>query len=359
MLTLRDADADAGTESPSVALSVDRPVGLVLCCPFDAGASLVLAAGDSHATLLSVKEGADGLTLEPVPERPLPHEGAVDAAAWGRVKGQLSLATVGPRGAVLHAFRGDGESEVTRVDALPAAALARVHDACLAQNMLAVTGDDCRCHVVSLDAAAAAQARRSLVLGSAGVAVRAHALEPHHLMIAEEARLHFFDLRAPAERAALSRELPASLGGGGHESSALRDADWSPADSNVVGGVLSSGRWVAWDLRQRGEVQGGDAHAEGGTCFRWAPTGRAFASAGLMGDVAAHAVAPGSVAGGLGEYSRWMVSNQALQHGLPTRTSSLSWGHAATAAPTLVGACATKVCVWSLSGRAGVSAMVA
>lgn len=356
MLTLREAQEDYSTESPSVSLSVDQPVGLVSCCPFDAGASLVLAAGASHATLLSVKEGGSGeLTLEPVPERPLPHEGAVDAAAWGKVKGQLSLATVGPHGAMLHAFRADGESETTRVAALPAAALACVYDACLVQNMLAVTGDDCRCHVASLDAAAAA--RRSLVLGSAGVAVRAHALEPHHLMIAEEARLHFFDLRAPTEHAALSRELPASLGGGGHESSALRDADWSSADSNVVGGVLSSGRWVAWDLRQRGEVQGGDAHAEGGTCFRWAPTGRAFATAGLMGDVVAHTVTPGGSVGG--EYSRWVVAGQPLQHGLPTRTSSLSWGRAATAAPMLVGACATKVCVWSVSGRAGVSAMVA
>ena len=37
--------------------------------------------------------------------------------------------------------------------------------------------------------------------------------------------------------------------------------------------MLSSGKWVAWDLRQGGEVQGGEAHADGGLSFAWAPTG--------------------------------------------------------------------------------------
>ena len=42
---------------------------------------------------------------------------------------------------------------------------------------------------------------------------------------------------------------------------------------------------VAWDLRQSGEVQGGDAHVDGGLAFRWAPTGRLFATTGRLGEV--------------------------------------------------------------------------
>ena len=181
------------------------------------------------------------------------------------------------------------------------------------------------------------------------MALRTHPMEPHHVMVADEARLLFVDLRAPDHLPSLSRELPAAPYSDGY---ALRDADWCPADANLVGGVLSSGKWVAWDLRQGGEVQGGEAHADGGLSFAWAPTGRLFATTGRLGDVAVHTVTPGSVAG-MGDYSRWTVPSQALSHGMPTRTAALSWarGGAAAASNALVGACDTKVCVWSVAAN--------
>ena len=81
--------------SPAAALCVGKPVRIVACCPFPAAASLALAAGAEHATLLSVKAGGDGPELKTV-DRAVPHEGAVDAVAWGEANGQLRLATVGP-----------------------------------------------------------------------------------------------------------------------------------------------------------------------------------------------------------------------------------------------------------------------
>ena len=147
------------------------------------------------------------------------------------------------------------------------------------RDTLALTGDDCRAHFVPLAPpgastlglrAAAPPPCRSLALGAPGVAMRAHPMEPHHVMVADEGRLLFVDLRAPDTLPSLSRELPPAPSS---DTYALRDADWCPADANLVGGVLSSGKWVAWDLRQGGEVQGGDAHPDGGLAFAWAPTG--------------------------------------------------------------------------------------
>jgi len=363
----------AAADRPVSALDCGKPVSLVHCCPFAAGASLVLAAGDAHATLLSVKPADDGrgeLELKRV-DRALPVVGPVDAAAWGESGGQLRLVTVGPGAAVLHvigdepgdarpvAMPAEAEEGVT---AVPRGALRRVHAACLVRDALALTGDDCRAHFVPLAppggstlglraAAANMPPCRSLLLGAPGVAVTSHPLEPHHVMVADEGRLLFVDLRAPPDTLpSISRELPAAPSSDGY---ALRDADWCPADPNLVGGVLNSGNWVAWDLRQGGEVQSGDAHAHGGLAFAWAPTGRRFATTGRLGDVAVHNVTPGSVAG-FGGDSRWTVPAQALTHGMPTRTAALSWarGGATTSssASILVGACDTKVCVWSVAG---------
>jgi len=252
----------------------------------------------------------------------------------------------------MHAEADEGVASV------PRGALRRVHAACLVRDTLALTGDDCRAHFVPLAPpgastlglrAAAPPPCRSLALGAPGVAMRAHPMEPHHVMVADEGRLLFVDLRAPDTLPSLSRELPPAPSS---DTYALRDADWCPADANLVGGVLSSGKWVAWDLRQGGEVQGGDAHPDGGLAFAWAPTGRLFATTGRLGDVAVHTVTPGSVAG-MGDYSRWTVPAQALSHGMPTRTAALSWarGGATASSNALVGACDTKVCVWSVAGN--------
>lgn len=99
------------------ALEVGKPVSILQCCPLSAAASFVLAAGDDHATLLSVKEGNNnGLELSQV-DKALPHSGPVDAAAWGEAGGQLRLVTVNSKGAMLHTL-GDEQDQPRCAEAL-------------------------------------------------------------------------------------------------------------------------------------------------------------------------------------------------------------------------------------------------
>ena len=148
-MMLELAKPPAAADRPLAALDCGQPVSLVQCCPFAAGASLVLAAGDGHAALLSVKvadSGCGELELQRV-DRALPVVGSVDAAAWGESGGQLRLVTVGPRAAVLHVI-GDEPGEERPVAlpaeanegvcAVPRGALRRVHDACLVRDTLAL-----------------------------------------------------------------------------------------------------------------------------------------------------------------------------------------------------------------------------
>ena len=104
-------------ERPVCALDVGKPVSILQCCPLSAAASFVLAAGDDHATLLSVKEGNNnGLELSQV-DKALPHSGPVDAAAWGEAGGQLRLVTVNSKGAMLHTL-GDEQDQPRCAEAL-------------------------------------------------------------------------------------------------------------------------------------------------------------------------------------------------------------------------------------------------
>ena len=146
----------AAADRPVSALDCGKPVSLVHCCPFELttngqqATSLVLAAGDAHATLLTVKAADNGLgalELQRV-DRALPVVGRVDAAAWGESGGQLRLVTVGPGAAVLHVIGDEPGDERPvampmhaeadeGVASVPRGALRRVHAACLVRDVRA------------------------------------------------------------------------------------------------------------------------------------------------------------------------------------------------------------------------------
>ena len=112
----------------------------------------MLAAGDAHATLLTVKAAEAGIGLGALElhrvDRALPVVGRVDAAAWGESGGQLRLVTVGPGAAVLHVIGDEPGDERPvampmhadadeGVASVPRGALRRVHAACLVRDVRA------------------------------------------------------------------------------------------------------------------------------------------------------------------------------------------------------------------------------
>jgi len=262
--------------------------------------------------------------------------------------GQLSLHSINPRAAVASHYEFP----------LPAELVAGPLRSCCfleqSPDRIAVTGDACRCAVLQLEAAA--KVERIVQLRAPGVAVRAHSREPQQLMIAQEdGQVHFVDLRVPGGRPSLSRGLPpSSLDSGG-----LRDADWSPADYYLVGGVCGA-RWVAWDLRQAGlspPPQSGDSQPSGALAFRWHPHSPHFATAGAAGGVHVHTLQQPDlhVHGHMPSHAAPSAYGEAnfdvtLAHELPTRVGSISWLH--TRPAMLVGAADTKVCVWAVGAGA-------
>ena len=349
--------------TPVTAIDLGLPVSALAACPNNE--NLVLAAGADHLTLLATDD--DG-TLQRLSTQ-LIHKGALDAIAWGTDAEELRVAAVGARVVTMHrVVASEGACERLAL-ALPSGG---TRSCCFLQptaDRLVVTGDDCRCHIVQVAHAGAsagagpapAAVERTLALGSPGVVVRTHSREPSQLMIAEEdGKIHFIDLRAPAgARPSLSRDLPA----GEADAGGLRDADWSAFDPYLVGGVCGK-RWVVWDLRQPGLApppHTGDAQPSGALCFRWHPSSASFATAAATGEhtrahVQLHELQPADNAPATGAASGWAAvvgaaaaAPRLFAHDLPTRVAALAWLPAT--APLLLGACDTKVCLWSVGGN--------
>lgn len=178
------------------------------------------------------------------------------------------------------------------------------------------------------------------MLRSPGVAVRTHLREPDQLMIAEdEGHVHFIDMRFKSARPSLSRSLPPSfsLDAGG-----LRDADWSPYDPYLVGGICGS-QYVGWDLRHEG-LMVGDAEPNGAIAFRWGPHSAQVATS--SNEVQVHKIR--FTAG----HSEWQMSKtHVLSQDLPTRVASISWMHVSDQ-ERLCASFDTKVCIWDIQGIA-------
>lgn len=355
---LREAHAREATCCHDVGWSVAQ----VEFCPFPEDASLLAVVGQKTA-LLALNSTADGDDeLEPpafsaVLDSP---KGSAQAVAWGRSGDKLQLAAVGDFS--VHVHHISQERAITSTSAeLPAELVGHgVYDCCYLPKgeLLAVTGEACRCDLVRLRGDAVSSnlgIDRSFSLRSEGVAVRAHADQPEHLMIAEgDGTVHFVDLRAPNRCfPAISRSLPPAE----RSVAGLRDADWSPMDAHLVGAV-AGGRWFGWDLRHGGGGCGGgdatahvgEAELHGALGFRWAPASAHFAVIGRGPEANVHSLRTGA---GRDERGAWVVEpSQTVQvtHGLQTRISSVSWQHhnAAGGGARLAGSGDTKVCVWTL-----------
>uniref|UniRef100_A0A7S2JBT2 Uncharacterized protein n=1 Tax=Haptolina brevifila TaxID=156173 RepID=A0A7S2JBT2_9EUKA len=348
----------------SATYDVGHACAIVSCCPLPAYERLVLAGGEGRLTFLkSTEHEGDDDEAPPVLKRlDMKCELSstkIDAVAWGHdpVAGELRLASAGGGMLSVHFLNQslNCEENAPRADfALPPSTVAAgpLRSACFlerAPDRLALTGDTCCAIVLQLAAGHGPVIERTVQLRSPGVAVRTHPREPQQLMIAQEdGAVHFVDLRAKGSKPSLSRGLaPGDAAAGG-----LRDADWSPFDVNLIGGVCG-GRWVVWDLRRAGlspPPQSGDSQPSGALAFRWAPGSRRFATAGTAGGLhvhtlqqtVLHAHAPSAPASTFGDTSFDLT----LSHELPTRVASLSWLH--TASAMLVGAADSKVCVWTL-----------
>ena len=335
------AAAMEGLGTPLV-LDTGRPVCAAEFCPFAPGARLLAVGATDGISLLSAGvEGADA-ALRPTAALQCPGV-TVQAIAWGKDSTpELRLVAAGPRALSVHALGAHGESS-RQVAQLPAEHGGGDIFACsfLAgrTDRVAVTGDECQCHILQLPTdASPCAAVRSLALRSEGVAVRTCEREPEQLMVAEGAgSVHFVDLRANDARPSLSRTLPATFR---RDAGGLRDADWSPHDPYLVGGVCAD-QWVCWDLRFQGAnplPYAGDAQFEGASVFRWAPDSLRFAVAGSSDELLVTAVGPSAGAQG----------SLRARHGLPACIGGVSWLHHCEGAH-VAGTCDTKVCVWSLS----------
>ena len=335
------------------------PVTAVAACPVPDFERLIAAGGDDHLSLIGARS-TDHLSLLPVG---IAHAGPLDALAWGHdpAAAELRLAAASKATLTVHRIPqgGSGDSVSTAVDL---EANARARSACFLQHSdkLALTGDGCACVVLTLDGSATSAANsRRVALGSPGVAVRTHAREPHQLMVAQEdGQIHFLDLRAPTARPSLARAVPL----GDADAGGLFDADWSPHDPYLVGGVCG-GRWLVWDLRIAGAAappqHAGDAQPGGATAFRFAPaTPQTFATAGTGGELLVHGLAttPSLEASrhhfhvGIGALAPAPLR---LGHDLPTRVSALAWLHVTMPSPMLVGSVDSKVCLWAATGGGG------
>ena len=341
---------------------LSTPVCALECCDVPEYERLILAGGENHLILL---DGGDA-QLRPLQEHwTLRHEGVLDAVAWGHDKGgrELRIAATGGGAVSMHRLLASRSGECERHSFAMPLGCQSVRDCCFLQewaDRVAVTGDSCSCHVLqfassstasSASSLPAAAVLRTLELSSAGVAVRTHPREPQQLMVAEESgHIHFVDLRRKGMRPSLTRRLPP----GDADAGGLRDADWSPADPYLVGGV-SGTRWVAWDLRMPGlspAPQAGDAQPSGALAFRWAPSSNHFATAGASGDAWVHSLSTADAAPPTGWQlgAGWQGVGGAspphtqLAHELPTRLAAVSWLRLQPA--VLVGAADTKVCLW-------------
>lgn len=355
--------ASAAVQTPVAALNTGHPVSALEGCPITAYENWVLAGGTGHLTLLYVDTTTDAENI--CIKDDLPHEGALDAIAWGSAASGLHAAAVGGGTVVVHRF-SDKVGELFKL-ALPTNSLfAPTRSCCFLDGSierLAVVGDDCRCHLLQLahtrgiaataDSAPPAAVERTYSLSSPGVAVRTHSREPSQLMIAEEdGKVHFVDLRMPGTRPSLSRDLPA----GETDPGGLRDADWSSCDPYHVGGVCGK-RWFVWDLRQAGVAPKpyvGETQLSGALCFRWHPYAASFATAGatvepLRAHVQLNDLQPVDAAPTTGAAAGWAAGAASpprlFAHDLPTRVATISWLY--TQPPLLLGAADTKVCLWS------------
>ena len=212
------------TVTPVVTCDLGSPLSAVAACPASGFERCIAAGGTDHLSLLAARATVDGsLSLRPLPVE-LTHAGPLDALAWGHDVDHsiLNLVAAGPGSLVVHRLPM-AVSDVTTTALTGTGAAGRVRSACLmhAQPLVAVAGDGCACVVRPLDASQ--PVTRTYLLGSPGVAVRAHPSEPEQLLVAQEdGQLHFLDLRTPANRPALSRSLPP----GDSDAGGLRDADW-------------------------------------------------------------------------------------------------------------------------------------
>lgn len=370
LVAIAVALATTAMMNPPIAThNLAAPITALAACPVPEPSSsehLIAAGGTDHLSLVAARP-PNHLSQKPIA---LNHAGPLDALAWGHDANAVEhhLAAFSAGTFTLHRFRaggaGDSISTATELDASM-----RARSACFLQQpgKLALTGDGCACVVVTLDGSANTDANtRRIPLASPGVSVRAHAREPHQLMVAqEEGQLHFVDLRAPSARPSLSRSVPL----GDADAGGLYEADWSPIDLYQVGGVCG-GRWLLWDLRFAGSASPpqhvGDAHPGGGTAFKFAPmTPRTFATAGTGGEVLVHTLAPATadvvVAGGAhpfhASHASWAPAPTRLGHDLPTRVAALSWLHAGDAMPMLAGAADSKVCLWAAGAQQGGAAV--
>lgn len=267
---------------------------LVRCCPTKGLERVILAAGDTHLTLLGLYQDSSLHEVTDLKGK-LSHDGAVDAVAWAPSTSVLASAGGGRLG--IHRMMTEGVS--SDLLAIPLPSSERVSSLCFLgqDSTVATAGEDGRCHIFNLNflrADAGGESGkpsplaldRSLTLRSSPVALRTNELEPHQLMVAEdEGHVHFIDLRVPSARPSLTRSLPPSFGA--FDAGGLADADWSRHDSYLLGGVCGS-QFVGWDLRQPGlnpPPVVGEGPAGGGTAFRWSPHRADFATAGATNEV--------------------------------------------------------------------------
>ena len=205
------ATAPTSVASPDSYIDLGKSVERVESCPLKDYERLVLAAGESHLSLIALyKQSQQDDALKEVPglEGKLEHQGAVHAVAWGSNKVPV-VAAVGTGTLSLHEMHAGGFTSCSLT--LPSSD--RVHSCCFIggeSQRVAVTGDGEACHILALPDGGV---ERTLTLRSAGVAVRTHEREPHQLMVAEdEGHVHFVDLRVPTARPSLTRSLPPSFG---------------------------------------------------------------------------------------------------------------------------------------------------
>ena len=378
-----------------------RPVSVVEACPIPEYERCVVAGGEGHLRLLGAhrnEHAASGVTLRPLSDRngrmiELPHDGPLEAVAWGHepIGGLLYLAACGlsslsasvPTPTLdVHKLSPGSEAGAATKRSIPLPKGAGSVRSCAflqgnSDKRLCLAGDGNAALVVDVDGGGG-KVVASYALGAPGcalalstcVAVRTHPAEPSQLMLAlDDGRVHFFDVRAGGSgggsggtsptsavaRPSLSRSVPLDA----TDAAGLIDVDWSPRDPYLVGGVCGS-RWLAWDIRQaadflppggreeeRGLPHSGDAQPTPCTSFRWSPAmPKSFATCGSSNTVYVHSVTPRDEWGG-----KWQMHEPTkLGHDLPTRVGALSWVRSHPSMPPMLVGCAdSKVCLWALS----------
>ena len=331
----------------------------IACCPFTDWSHLIAVTGENTALLRLSETDSSSFVLKPAAKHLSAFEGAAHTLAWGRDGDVLKLAAIHEGSIRVLQFLGDVPKGSISTS-LPAEFMgADVYDSCYLpqSDLLAVTGETCRCDLLRITGDAMAshlEVERSIHLRSEGVSVRVHAEQPDHLMVAEAGgTVHFVDLRAPNRHCpAISRTLPSAACG----KTGLRDADWCPADPHLVGAVAGS-QWFGWDLRHGGSggldalAHVGEPEAHGTLAFRWAPRTPHFAIMTKGPEASIHTLSTGA---GRDERGTWIVETartQTVTHCLQTRISSMSWLHHDTGLDgenLLAGSGDSKICIWSV-----------